>query len=76
MEDHQVVAAILTVALCSTKPRTTSHKLVAPSTLNAALAVESRCEAIVPVATKADSSRVSGPYNRRAGAARAINGIV
>jgi hypothetical protein len=43
------------------------------STLNAALAVESRCEAIVPVATKADSSRVSGPYNRRAGAARAVN---
>ncbi len=43
------------------------------STLNAALAVESRCEAIVPVATKADASRVSGPYNRRAGAARAVN---
>jgi len=26
MEDHQVVAAILTVALCSTKPRTTSQR--------------------------------------------------
>jgi len=29
MEDHQVVAAILTVALCSTRPRTTSHRLAA-----------------------------------------------
>jgi hypothetical protein len=29
MEDYQVVAAILTVALCSTKPRTTSHRLAA-----------------------------------------------
>ena len=29
MEDHQVVAAILTVALCSTKPRTTSQRLAA-----------------------------------------------
>ena len=29
MEDHQVVAAILTVALCSTKPRTTSNRLAA-----------------------------------------------
>ena len=27
MEDHQVVAAILTVALCLTKPRTISHRL-------------------------------------------------
>ena len=26
MEDHQVVAAILTVALCSTKPRTTADQ--------------------------------------------------
>jgi len=29
MEDYQVVAAILTVALCSTKPRTTSRRLAA-----------------------------------------------
>jgi hypothetical protein len=29
MEDHQVVAALLTVALCSTKPRATSKKLPA-----------------------------------------------
>ena len=29
MEDHRVVAAILTVALCSNKPRTTSNKLAA-----------------------------------------------
>jgi hypothetical protein len=29
MEDSQVVAAILTVALCSTKPRTTSRRLAA-----------------------------------------------
>ena len=41
------------------------------ATLNAALAVESRCDPIVPVATNANSSRVSGPYNRRAGAAPA-----
>jgi hypothetical protein len=26
MEDHQVVAALLTVAFCSTKPRTASKK--------------------------------------------------
>jgi hypothetical protein len=29
MEDHQVVAALLTVALCSTKPRTAPKKLPA-----------------------------------------------
>ncbi len=29
MEDHQVVAALLTVALCSTKPRTSSNRLAA-----------------------------------------------
>jgi hypothetical protein len=29
MEDHQVVAAILTVALCSTKPPATSSRLAA-----------------------------------------------
>ena len=29
MEDRQVVAAILTVALCSIEPRTTSHRLAA-----------------------------------------------
>jgi hypothetical protein len=39
---------------------------------NAALAVESRCNPIVLVATNADSSRVSGSYNRRAGAADAV----
>ena len=27
MEDHQVVAALLTVALCSTRPRPTSQRL-------------------------------------------------
>jgi len=37
------------------------------STENAALAVESRCDPIVLVATKANSSRVSGSYNRHAG---------
>jgi hypothetical protein len=42
------------------------------STENAALAVESRCDPIVLVATKANSSRVSGSYNRHAGAARAV----
>ena len=34
MEDHQVVAAILTVALCSTKPRPTSQKPAADSWQN------------------------------------------
>jgi hypothetical protein len=29
MEDQQVVAAILTVALCSTKPRTSSQRVAA-----------------------------------------------
>ena len=29
MEDYKVVAAILTVAVCSTKPRTTSQRLAA-----------------------------------------------
>jgi hypothetical protein len=29
MEDYQVVAAILTVALCSTPPRKTSQRVVA-----------------------------------------------
>jgi hypothetical protein len=29
MEEYPVVAAILTVALCSTKPRTTSQRLTA-----------------------------------------------
>ena len=29
MEDHQVVAAILTVALCSTKPPANSRRLAA-----------------------------------------------
>jgi hypothetical protein len=29
MEDYQVVAAILTVALCSTRPRKTSQRVVA-----------------------------------------------
>jgi hypothetical protein len=29
MEDYQVVAAILTVALCSIKPRTSSRRLAA-----------------------------------------------
>ena len=29
MEDQQVIAAILTVALCSTKPHTTSQRLAA-----------------------------------------------
>ena len=29
MENYQVVAAILTAALCSIKPRTTSHRLAA-----------------------------------------------
>ena len=29
MEDHQVVAALLTVALCSTRPRLTSRRLAA-----------------------------------------------
>ena len=29
MEEYPVVAAILTVALCSTKPRTTSQRLAA-----------------------------------------------
>ena len=38
---------------------------------NAALAVESRCDPIVLVATQADSSGVPDPYNRRAGAAGA-----
>jgi len=40
---------------------------------NAALAVESRCEPIVLVVTQADPIRVSGPYNRRAGAAGAVS---
>jgi hypothetical protein len=29
MEDQQVIAAILTVALCSTKPRTSSQRVAA-----------------------------------------------
>jgi len=34
MEDHQVVASLLTVALCSTKPRSTSSRLDADQRRN------------------------------------------
>ena len=43
------------------------------STLNAALVVESVVRRLYPWRTKADSSEFTGPYNRRAAAARAVS---